>query len=524
MTKLFVPGALYPPSADIERLAKYKRARAIYEGRLYDVYDRATELLRDTPAAPQLAKLYIAVNLMDVLVAKPADLMVGDPPSYESGNPDDSAEQDALNRIVEENDVTQLIHETVTGGGITGDAWFKTYFADRQDFSALAAADLPVPTQNPEPIIESVDTMYVFPELAAGSRKKFTAINIAYIEWVEESLGVVERVMTGNKSTKTPYLVVERHLPGYIVYERYKAETAGVDNRFGTEIPRFRIGEAVPTGRNEDVVATGVNRPLVFHAPYKTVDYDWKGTGNIEKIESVLAAINDRLVQIDYILWKHSDPIAYGPEIDDDGNGGTRWGGKYIAVEKTDVVPGYMTWESQLESAFKELDTLLSLVFVMSETPQWLFGTTMAGADKGGTGTSHTDGVAIKARFMPILSKVKRIRTHMDKALRDALWSAMELENYANRGVKGFVPYKPVYPKINWRDGIPKNEKEEAEIYSIRTGAKPTLDVKSAIKRMDAVDDQQAGEVLTRMREDETRINGTVNGSVFNEEVTEVVV
>lgn len=518
MTKQFTQGSQFPPAADIARIAKYKRAKAIFDGNLYEVYERASDLLRDTPAAPQLAKLYIAVNLMDVLITKPADLMVGDPPTYESGNPDDSAEQAALNRIVEENDLTQLVHEVVTGAGIRGDAWFKSYYAVRQDYSALTSAGLSVPDTRPEPIIEAVDACNVFPELSAGSRKRFRAINIAWVEWVAEKTGVVESVLSGQKTEDIPYLNVERQLPGYIIYERYRLTTRGVNTEHGVPIPLFTIGDAVPTGKTEDIVETGVNRPLVFHAPYKTVDDDWRGIGGIEKLESVLAAINDRIVQIDYILWKHSDPIAYGPDdIGDDGEdtSAVRWGGKYIPVGKEDTTPGYMTWNSQLDGAFKELDMLLSLVFVQSETPQWLFGTTVAGADKGGTGTSHTDGVAIKARFMPILSKVKRIRTHFDKALRDALWTAMELENYANEGVAGFTAYEAVYPKINWRDGIPRNEKEEAEIYGIRTGGKPTVDVRSAIKRMDALDDQQAAEVMARIDADE-KAASFVDGTVFN--------
>lgn len=507
MTKLFQPGAQYPPASEIERLAKYKRSRAIFDGRLYEVYERASDLLKDTPAAAQLAKLYIAVNLMDVIITKPADLMVGDPPTFESGERDDTAEQQALNRIVEENDILQLVHESVIGAGIRGDAWYKTYYAPRQDYSALESAGLPIPTDVvPEPIIEAVDANYVFPELAKGSRKKFRAINVAYIEWVDEG------------KDEVPYLNVERHLPGYIVYERYKAYSTGVDNSFGVPIPTFMIGDAVPTGRDEDIVTTGVDRPLIFHVPYKSVDDDWRGIGGIEKLESVLAAINDRIVQIDYILWKHADPIAYGPDdIDggDDGGNAVRWGGKYIPVGKEDVTPGYMTWSGELDAAFKELDMLLSIVFVESETPQWLFGTVIAGSDKGGTGTSHTDGAAIKARFMPILSKVKRIRTHFDRALRDALWTAMVLENYANEDVEGFTPYDPVYPKINWRDGIPRNEKEEAEIYQIRTGNKPTLDVKSAIKRMDAYDDMQADEIAQRI-EAEEKAAAFVDSSVFN--------
>lgn len=76
-------------------------------------------MLRNTPkAAPQLAKLYIAVNLMDAITTKPADLMVGDPPTFESGERDDTEEQAALNRIVEENDIVQMVHESVISAGI----------------------------------------------------------------------------------------------------------------------------------------------------------------------------------------------------------------------------------------------------------------------------------------------------------------------------------------------------------------------------------------------------------------------
>jgi hypothetical protein len=223
-------------------------------------------------------------------------------------------------------------------------------------------------------------------------------------------------------------------------------------------------------------------------------------------------------VQLDFILHKHSDPTAYGPDLPTDTDGSIRFGGKYIPVNKDEQTPGYMTFLSsqQLDGVFRELDLLLSLVYQMSETPQWLFGTTIAGQSKSGEGTSHTDGVAIKARFMPILSKVKRIRVHVDRAIRDALWTAMELENYANEGVDGFVSYEAVYPKINWQDGLPKNELEEAQIMEIRTGKKPTIDVKTAIKRQDNLNDMQAQEVFDRISDDEKTMNGFVDSSIFS--------
>jgi hypothetical protein len=51
---------------------------------------------------------------------------------------------------------------------------------------------------------------------------------------------------------------------------------------------------------------------------------------------------------------------------------------------------------------------------------------------------------------------------------------------------------------------------------AIRTGEKPTLDVKSAIKRQDDVDDTKAEEILRRIDEDTKRTEGFVEPSIFN--------
>jgi hypothetical protein len=309
-------------------------------------------------------------------------------------------------------------------------------------------------------------------------------------------------------------------LPGYITYARYLLEQieGSVDNRFGVPIQVLRIKEKVSTGRPSDIVETPVPYILVRHVPYKSTDEKWEGISAVEKIEGLLAAIHDRITQIDYILWKHADPTAYGPDLEGADGSAARFGGKYIPLEKDDPTPGYMTWNAQLDAAFKELDMLIGLVFQLSETPQWLFGTTLAGDTKGGTGTSHTDGGAIKARFMPIISKVKRIRTHFDRALRDALWLAMEIENRQMDGINGFKKYEAVYPTIHWKDGIPRDEKLEAEIAAIRTNGKPTQDQLGAIKGLDDIDDIKAQQIIERIQNDEERIAGTVDSSIFNKD------
>lgn len=503
----FKTGEEFPPPAERERISKYKRLKKVFQGKQAEVYERATKLLKDTPHAPQLKTLYIAVNLADILVTKPADLLVGEPPSFESGLPDDSEAQKRINHYVEENDLVKMIHENAVGNGYRGDAWLKVRYGYRQDISGVknvlspeAFAEYEAQFEL-EPIIEHVNAEYVFPEISRGNVKSFKAVNICTVEYVV------------SKKEDIPFLNVERHVPGFITYERYRLYEfeGGVDNTYGYPLQTYKIGHRVPTGRESDIEVTDVPNLLVHHIPYKSVDDEWEGISGIEKMEALLAAINDRVVQIDYILWKHSDPNAYGPELEGADNS-TRLGGVYIPVTKDDVAPGYMTWDGQLNAAFKELETLVALVFQQAETPQWLFGTVL-GENAGGTGTSHTDSAAIKARFMPILSKVKRIRTHYDKAVRDALYSCQLLDI-----AHGDFKFEPVYPKINWQDGIPRSDKELAEIMQIRTGNKPTIDVQSAIKRQDNVDDDKAREIIKRIEDDEHAVNGVVSPSIFNED------
>lgn len=501
---VFQPGEQFPPENSIERLSKYYRMKKLYDGKAGEIYERASQILKDTPHAKSLRQLYIAVNIADLVVTKAADLLVGEPPKFESGFEDGSKEQDQLDRYVEENDLIKLIHESCIGSGVRGDAWLKARYGYRQDFSALTERGLPEPTNVlMEPIVEHVAADTVFPETSRGNIKSFKAVNIASIEYVV------------TQKTEIPFLNLERHLPGYIIYERYSLHERelGIDVSYGYPVQVYKIGDRVSTGRDEDVVATGVPHLLVQHVPYKSVDNDWQGAGTLEKMETVLTAINDRLVQIDYILWKHSDPNAYGPPLMESGDGqSVKFGGIYIPVNKDEVAPGYMTWDGHLDAAFRELEILVTMAFQIAETPQWLLGSVL-GSNVGGTGTSHTDSASVKARFMPITSKVNRIRTHYDRAVRDILWTCSLLDKQHGDG-----DFSEVYPSITWQDGIPKNELEQAEIMQIRTGGKATIDVQTAIEQLDSVGGQDAKVIMDRIESDDERVNSFVDGSVFNEE------
>lgn len=431
MAKKFQVGGLFPPAEDIERLAKYERSKAIYEGR--HRYNRVSELLRDTPLEPQLAKLNVAVNIMDTLISKPADVIAGSTLSFKVEGANESAAQTALDRMIRKNHLKRLIHETVTGSGIRGDSWLKITYGVAEELGGLIEEGLVQPNLKPDAIIEFAEASSVYPEEGQRNKNRFRAINLT----------CTESVGSGNEQVN--YLHVERHLPGYIQYEKFKLEIIGKEESCDVSMPIYSITEQVPTGRDEDIVPTGADGLLVFHIPYKTVDDDWRGVGGIEKSESILAAIHDRLSHIDYILWKHADPIAYGPNDLEDGLGTKelRVSGKYIPVGKDDPVPGYMKWESQLKDAFEELDTLLSLLFMQSDFPEWLYGKSLGNQ-------AAVDSDALKTLLLPWFSKLNRICMYLERALQEALYTAMVLDNKANEGAAGFVSYTPQYPAIQW--------------------------------------------------------------------------
>lgn len=505
MTDMFKQGAQFPPKDAVPRLVRYKRGAHAFHGNHHEIYERIAELIENTPHQSQLSKLYIAANVVPILAMKPADLLIGEPPIYNSGKPDISPEQKGLSRIVEENDLTTLQHEMVTAMAYRGDGWLKVRLDRRHDASALAELGLP-DLQAIESIIESVDPSNVFPELSNTSgQTQFKAINVCWVETITETTSILR------KEKERYILHVERHLPGYIVYRDFHLVAPTRRLIDGVFIDQFVIGDEIEL--ENYVQVTGVQDFLIKHVPYAKSGDRWEGVSLTEQIDPLLSTINDTLTQISYVLAKHADPTMYGPDLDEIGET-TRVGGRYIEVDKDDVAPGYMTWNAHLDLNFKLIDKLLAMIFQLAETPQWVFGTTLT-ADGGGTGTSHTDSSAIKARFFPLLSKVNRIRAQVDRALRDSLYHAQLLEQQQYREL-GIDQYEVGYPEIAWRDGLPRDEKYDAEVASLRTNGLPTMSQPDAIKYLDGKSDEQAEATIQAIKGDSDRLKGTVDASIFN--------
>ncbi|GIP55257.1 phage portal protein [Paenibacillus vini] len=476
---MFEVGGSFPPEEHKDRVSRYRKNRDI-------VTTNKNLIRRVQEQIEQDGRRYVYANYAALICKKAADLLFSESPIYNAGK-EGSPEQQAVDRIVKDNALQVVNYEMAHGNAYRGDSFYKVKWA--QDYrGALPESDDPY-----RAIIEAQNPTYVFPEPVAGNKKKITRFHIA-VPIYEESASRWE-------------LFVETHGPGSIISKRYLLSPTS--NQDG-EVTSWTITEELP---ESITTATGVPLPLVIHVPNFALDDSWEGVDDISEHAAIFEEINNRLTQIAAILDKHADPILTVPtgvlEEGPDGQPIMRaaFAKVFEVAGQGEVEPKYVTWDGQLEAAFKELDKLIDTLLTTAELPPIALG-------KENAGTSGATGLAVKYRMGPLLSKIARKRQYFDKALTEALYIAQLLEHAQSKEKPGYTPTKP---HIIFSDGLPTDEREQAEIAQIRTGGKPTLAVSDAIRLLDGLSDEQTAQAIARIDADEARVNGTVDASVFNE-------
>jgi hypothetical protein len=110
-----------------------------------------------------------------------------------------------------------------------------------------------------------------------------------------------------------------------------------------------------------------------------------------------------------------------------------------------------------------------------------------------------------------LLAKVNRKRQYYNKALKKVLQIAQLLE----KAQKGKIDYEVTIPRITFRDGLPDDDLEQAQIAQIRTGNRPTMSQKTAIMKVEGYSEEQADIELERIRKEEMA-DALSDPSIFN--------
>lgn len=480
-TKLFEVGGLFPPQKHFERVQGYKLNKKIFKGHHCEAFknkmvgnDRAKELL------------YISVNLAGIICKKSADFLFGEELNVLAGKGENTPEQQAFDRFMAENHMNIMLYENAITNSFAGDSFIKVRYG--QEY----AGELPPELDEPRIIIENINPETVFPETVAWDKNKIKAYHIALPIYDEDA--------------KEWYLSVESHFAGKIVYTKYYITPILYNT--DQEPERFEI-----TGIDESscyTVSTGVPLPLVVHIPNLSISDSWEGIDDLTELHPLLDEINNRLSQISDILDKHSNPAMAVPsgllDVDEDGNAQFRVAQDKVfeVMGKDDVVPQYITWNGQLVEAFKELDKLVDMVLTIAEIPAVALG-------KGDSGTSGSSGLAIKWRMNSLLAKVNRKKQYYSKGLKQVFYIAQKLEE-----VLEIADYEITIPVLHFQDGLPKDEMEQANIMSIRTGGAKTLSQKSAIMQLNNFTEEQADAEISRIKEEEEANMEIADSGFFN--------
>ena len=230
-----------------------------------------------------------------------------------------------------------------------------------------------------------------------------------------------------------------------------------MENGGGTPPPSSIVDP--PSSRLSPLTQTGIPSNTLTWIPNNLVrgqpvsDYD----GAIELQD----ALNAKNSQVGRVLLKHSDPrMVFPEEAFDPQTGGIRSDHDVFAYGADfNRVPRYITWDAELQHAMADRAFILNQLLVRTETSQVLLGM------KQGAAPDAYKKVRLEA--FNSLTKAARKTAFWTTGIRRAIGVAQDLEN--------LLPNGPRYARspiaVELRDGIPVDEKEQAERLSILRAA-----------------------------------------------------
>lgn len=485
---LFKIGEYYPHPDHTERITTYRENKQVWKGDQMNVFEKKAALL----SGRQANLVYITVNIAGLICKKSADFLFGETPVFSAGKSDNSPEQKAIERFVEENELNITNYESALGNSYRGDSFYKVRWG--QKYGGMLGEDI-------DPfrvIIEAQNAEFVFPQTSPTDANSIICYHVAYPQLVEHTKG------------EEWILHVESHYPGLIRYSKFRMNP--VNYTTGTnEVAEWKIYAEIELDEADRQVVTGVAAPLIIHVPNYSTDDDWRGIDDISEHHGIFDEINNRLSKIAEILDKHSDPAMAVPQgaMTEDENGQPIFhAGRdkiFEVLDKSEVIPQYITWNGQLDAAFKELERLLDYLLMNAEIPPVALG-------RDNSGTSGASGISVKMRMNSLLSKINRKRQYYEKGLKHLLFVAQQLE-HAQSDEK--LDYTPVIPFIKFKDGLPDDDLETATIAQIKTGGKATQSQLSAIMEVHGYTEERAQLELDRIREEE-KAEAFVDSDVFN--------
>ena len=441
-------GFKYLSDSDTNRLSAYETFQQILDGEHQNAFDAGSKNVN--PDRRKEIDEYIVANFGALISRVNADFLFGENAAFDL----DTEDEEARKKLSEIEKRSELAKNN----------WEAAYTA-----SAWGDVVIKVRTIEDKAIIEYVNPQYYIPVFETDNVNMLKGVILAW-----------EKTIDDNK-----FLKVEIHEPQKITNQMWLLEGDVCVNQVDLSMFYENLPQTVPTDTDKLLVK------LIPNYSYTGRHF---GISDYSDLISLFKAINNRLSRAETALNRYSDPILALPSgvLDEEGKikrGDNKvfevLGGKAGGL----LSPEYITWNGKLENAFKEVELLSDLILTLSETSKATLGD-----DKNGQAES---GRALKFKMIRTLSKIARKQRYFEEGLKYSLETALTLEGVSEENIN---------VNITWNDGIPTDEREQAELdeINIRSGRES---LESVIRsRMAGASKDEIDAELKRLKNSETII------------------
>lgn len=347
---------------------------------------------------------YIALALPREIAMLYADLAFRNHINAHARN--DEGANNAIDRLIYENDLDNLLPEMALSVAVKGGAVFKNYL------------------DNGQSKITYIEPEYYFPEFSKFDKRRIERETIAF---------------TYEENNKT-YLYRE-------IYESRNGEYWCI-----TKVNLFENGKILKQISSDEQNIKLKQSPLTY-VPFGRQNSEFYGYSIYTGLLPMFDELNHRVSQISKILDKHSDPNMYADQSFFDDEGQLPSGGKAYPVDFSaqEQPPGYITWDASLEANYKYIkEILFDILYITSAIKPALYGI--------GKESNQATARAIKLKSWRTDSMVQKSLGHWERALKKVLYLAQELEI-----LSGSAKYTPQIPNIEIYTSLPFDDYEQSQ-------------------------------------------------------------
>ena len=255
---------------------------------------------------------------------------------------------------------------------------------------------------------------------------------------------------------------------GWVIDDKLKVQIHNTeDGSYEERIYEFNENDLLIGNMISSHKYNSTGKKLLFAITNTPTTSNPLGTDDYAAINDLLQKAIERMMAILRVLDEHADPSMTGPYslLSKTEQGETVFHtSRYYAVGNEEQKPEYLVWEANLDSSFKALNVLLDQIYILSE-----MGPAFIGASN--SMGNVVSGTAMRYKMISPLEKARRIQNDLTEPLREVMSSILKINN---------IDVEPSDLNIAWKDPLPKDPREIAELSRIESGSsavKPLLHV-----------------------------------------------